>query len=118
MQGLWKANIAGWDHKGAKRKYCSRKHLLRDKARYVRKWVYRNSKVETVLEKSVEEIHEEVFSRLSISFFRMGKRGNKDIKNMVERRTRASVKAWIDKGKWDEERKAICYERSIAWLID
>jgi len=33
MNGLWKENLGGWNHKGQKRKKQKRKHTIRDRAR-------------------------------------------------------------------------------------
>ena len=117
MQGLWKTKVVGWNHKGVKRKSCLRKHLLKDKARFVRKLAYFEVETKIVLGKDSKDIYDEIFTRPSIKFWKMSS-SNKDMRIIVERRVRASVRDWITKGYWDIERKTSYGERSMIWLID
>ena len=117
MQGLWKTKVAGWNHKGVKRKSCLRKHLLKDKARFVRKLKYFSVENPKVLDKDSKDIYDEIFTRPNIKFWKMYS-SHIDIRTTVERRVRTSVKNWITKADWDSERKIPYGERSITYLID
>jgi len=46
------------------------------------------------------------------------KRSSKTAQKMIHGQTRASVRDWIKKANWDNERKIPCYEKSLAWYLD
>jgi len=120
MQGLWKTKIGGWNAKGYKRKSASRKHLLKDKARFIRNLSYaRLDKTKyIVLNKNIDSLYDEIFESRSIPHYRFCRNSNKEIQTMVYRQIRASIRTWIIKKDWDRERRNIDGERSMAWLID
>lgn len=71
MQGLWKTYIGGYTAKGYKRKSVSRKHLLKDKARFIRKTDYHKKDVKVILSKDVECLYYEIFESVKVSRYRL-----------------------------------------------
>lgn len=116
MQGLWKTKIGGYNSKSLKRKSCSRKHLLKDKARIVRRLI-RSKDISYILNKNIEALYSEIFEVNNIKHWAM-RSSYKDIQTMVHRQIRASIRNWIVKEDWDRERKSVGNEKSIAWIID
>lgn len=117
MQGLWKTQLGGYNAKNIKRKSASRKHLLKDKARFIRKNPYHKKDAKVILGKDVECLYDEIFESVKISRYKMRDKGYKEIM-IVHRRVRASVRTWIVKKDWEAERTYIYGETSVAWLID
>ena len=54
MQGLWKENISGWNHKDTRRKRCTRKNILKDKG----KAVYRRGEMSGTFRTSEKDFSE------------------------------------------------------------
>lgn len=53
MKGTWKENLAGWNHKGDRRKKTSRKHIIKEKFHaYLRKGLFDNVNEKTIIEKT------------------------------------------------------------------
>lgn len=73
MQGLWKENISGWNHKDSYRKLTKRKHNIKYKGRYYLKEFdkysnrsHNNLKYNTELEVVVETKQKEVYTQAKV----------------------------------------------------
>jgi len=60
MNGRWKENIGGWNHKDSKRKAQTRKNTLRDKARVLIHSVDKRKNIDIWEESDIEIIEEKV----------------------------------------------------------
>ncbi len=102
MQGLWKSS--------------SRKYILKDKARFVRKH-YREMYQKEILYQSVTAIYCELFVQKAIPRTKMYE-GYKEMQNIIEKKQRASLRNWLAKKDWESQPKEVYGTKSILWLID
>ena len=98
MNGLWKEELSGWNHKNSRRKKRIRKHHIRDKY----KLIIKSINYEYLYGKAPYQ------SNRSVKF----------AQKMIHRQVRVSLREWINKADWEKERKALSYEKSLAWYLD
>lgn len=138
MQGLWKENLGGWNHKDSKRKKQTRRNSFKDKAKGIASRHGCNFNFKFDLNRTKKHRYSCYTLNGDETFFLVGiyninfkshrdwitvypeSQGlRKNAQKLANRTTRAKLKQWISKKDYDMdiEIKTHSLQKSIAWEI-